>query len=240
MTEITDKILPPWPAWPEGCRDTASCERNRACMYITCVRSDIGIGRDIGDEIDRAIAGRASPAAPVPGVAKRIAELPTQENCYRIPACERTDVEQFVAQYQPIISPNTKNWRRDLLAALQSVAICTDSTASALAAKDAEIERLTALLNTPETRDFTDAVIIEAAHQRERWGNDHDAGKTDADWFWLIGYLAGKALHNPPNGMEPTEARLHRIITVAAAAANWHAAVSGTDTSMRPGIEEPR
>jgi hypothetical protein len=35
------------------------------------------------------------------------------------------------------------------------------------------------------------------------------------------------------------EKRRHRIITVAAAALNWHAAVSGTDTSMRPGIETP-
>lgn len=90
----------------------------------------------------------------------------------------------------------------------------------------AEVERLTALLNTPEIVDFAKAVQIEAAHQRERWGSEHDAGKTDADWFWLIGYLAGKALHNPPtdDGRTPEEARLHRIITVAAAAANWHAA----------------
>jgi hypothetical protein len=67
-----------------------------------------------------------------------------------------------------------------------------------------EARKLRALLNTPELLDFAKAVQLEAAHQRARWGSDHDAGKTDADWFWLIGYLAGKALHNP--GGDPREA----------------------------------
>lgn len=99
----------------------------------------------------------------------------------------------------------------------------------------AERDDLKAKLNTPEIHDFAEAVVLEAAHQRERWAADHDAGKTDADWFWLIGYLAGKALHNP-NGDH--DKRLHRIITIAAAACNWHAAVSGSDTRMRPGIDD--
>ena len=98
-----------------------------------------------------------------------------------------------------------------------------------------EVKRLRALLNTPEIADFAKAVQLEAAHQRERWPSEQDAGKTDADWFWLIGYLAGKALHNP--GGEPDK-QLHRIITVAAAAANWHAAKLG-QTNMRPGIATP-
>jgi hypothetical protein len=107
-----------------------------------------------------------------------------------------------------------------------------------------ELDRVTALLNSPEILNFAQAVQLEAAHQRERWGTEHDGGKTDADWFWLIGYLAGKALHNPaPEGVRPTHAymfekRLHRIVTVAAAACNWHAAVLG-QTNMRPGIAPP-
>lgn len=101
--------------------------------------------------------------------------------------------------------------------------------------RDAALARL----NTPEVKDFAAAVVLEAQHQRARWSTEHDAGKTDADWFWLIGYLAGKALHNPPNEMPPNDARLHRIITVAAAAANWHAATSGSSNAMRPGIEPP-
>lgn len=95
-----------------------------------------------------------------------------------------------------------------------------------------ENSRLSGLINNPHTADFLEAVRLEAAHQRERWGSDHDSGKTDAAWFWLVGYLAGKALHKP-------EKQLHHIITTAAACLNWHAARTGVDTRMRPGIEEP-
>lgn len=95
-------------------------------------------------------------------------------------------------------------------------------------------------INTPELYDFVLAVENEALHQRERWGVKDDGGKADADWFWLIGYLAGKALHNPAKeDMGARDARLHRIVTVAAAAANWHAATLGTYAAMRPGIEAP-
>lgn len=112
-----------------------------------------------------------------------------------------------------------------------------DAALAKLAALEAEAVRMKALLNAPEVHDFALGVKLEAAHQRERWPSEHDAGKTDADWFWLIGYLAGKALHNP--GEDPKgEKRLHRVVTIGAAAANWHAALLGK-TNMRPGIETP-
>src|SRR4051812_35584449 len=41
------------------------------------------------------------------------------------------------------------------------------------------------IINTPETADFMAGVPLEAAHQRERWKSEHDAGKTPFDWFWL-------------------------------------------------------
>lgn len=91
-----------------------------------------------------------------------------------------------------------------------------------------------AKINTPHTTDFMEAVAIEAAHQRDRWGTDHDAGKTDADWFWLLGWLSGKAVHATDD-----QKRLHHIITTAAACLNWHAARSGVDNRMRPGIAPP-
>ena len=97
-------------------------------------------------------------------------------------------------------------------------------------ANTVDLDRLRSLLNTPEIHDFAKAVVLGALHQRERWGSDHDAGKTDADWFWLIGYLAGKALHNPDGDREK---RLHRIITIAAAACNWHAAIFASDCGVR-------
>lgn len=88
-------------------------------------------------------------------------------------------------------------------------------------------------LGIPEIEDFFEAAKKEAAYQRKHWGSDHDAGKTEADWLWLIGYLAGKALHNPGGNRAK---KLHRIITVAAAACNWHAATLGK-TNMRPGSD---
>lgn len=82
-----------------------------------------------------------------------------------------------------------------------------------------QIAEANKLLNTPELVDFAAAVQREAAHQRLRWGAEHDAKKRDSDWFWLIGYLAGKALH-----ASTTEKKLHHVVTTAAALANWHAA----------------
>jgi len=104
--------------------------------------------------------------------------------------------------------------------------------ASAIAAKNA----LQAHLDSPELHDFTAAVVREAAHQRARWGSEHDDGKTPADWFWLIGYLAGKALHAHVLG--DIKKALHHTISSAASLANWHAAILGK-TTMRPGIETP-
>ena len=99
----------------------------------------------------------------------------------------------------------------------------------------AELERLRMLVNTPTLHSFRDGVVLEAAHQRERWGSEHDVGKAPADWFWLVGYLAGKALHAQTSG--DTEKALHHTISTAAALANWHASITGEHTAMRPGID---
>lgn len=105
-----------------------------------------------------------------------------------------------------------------------------------LAQARAERDAAQRLLDTPELHDFSKAVPLEAAHQRKRWGNDHDDGKAPQDWFWLVGYLAGKALRSHIDG--DTDKALHHTVTVAAACANWHAAILGK-TNMRPGIESP-
>jgi hypothetical protein len=102
--------------------------------------------------------------------------------------------------------------------------------------KALEIERLRSVLNAPETEDFFAGIELEAAHQRERWGSDHDAGKDHADWFWLIGYLAGKCLAAAI--AKDREKALHHTISTAAALANWHRAIKGFG-NMRPGIEPP-
>lgn len=97
--------------------------------------------------------------------------------------------------------------------------------------------RLREKLNTPQLANFSEAVISEAAHQRERWGSEHDAGKGPLDWFWLIGFLAQKAAFAAIAG--DVEKALHHTISTAAALANWHAALAGDDNRMRPGIETP-
>lgn len=98
-------------------------------------------------------------------------------------------------------------------------------------------ERFQALLNTPEVEDFLQGVKVEAPHQVERWTATHDDGKYASDWFWLVGFLAGKILHNLAIG-EIDKAR-HHCITTAAALYNWHAAITGKSSAMRPGIANP-
>lgn len=98
-----------------------------------------------------------------------------------------------------------------------------------------ENERLLALINTPHTGDFIEAVKIEAAHQQLRWGERHDAGKEASDWFWLLGYLSGKALAAFVRG--DREKGLHHIISSAAALLNWHRHVTGASTGTHQGIE---
>ena len=110
-------------------------------------------------------------------------------------------------------------WADDFRARLREKAGEKDARIADLERQLADVK---AKLNTPELIDFREAVVIEAAHQRERWGSNHDADKTAADWFWLIGYLAGKALHADKAG--ETDKLRHHIITTAAACANWHAA----------------
>jgi len=103
---------------------------------------------------------------------------------------------------------------------------------------DAEILRLDALINTPSIDNFLEALRLEAAHQCERFGVDADAGKEPPDWFWLLGYLAGKALAAAIAGNR--EKALHHTISTAAACLNWHAHMTGERTRMRPGVEIPK
>lgn len=95
-------------------------------------------------------------------------------------------------------------------------------------------DALRAKLNTPHVADFIEALRVEAAHQVERWGVEHDAGKRPEDWIALVTYLLGKATKAHYDG--DRDKLLHHVITVAAACANWHANATGVDTRMRPGV----
>lgn len=131
------------------------------------------------------------------------------------------DRDEFLAKFapQPEGDQPTSAFDGDLRAELDRVR--------------AERDALAGRLNTPELVDFAAGTVSEAAHQRARWGSAHDAGKTPADWFWLVGYLAGKALHAQTAGN--TDKALHHTISTAAALANWHGAILGTH-GMRPGL----
>lgn len=97
----------------------------------------------------------------------------------------------------------------------------------------AEVARLNALINTPETTDFIEGVKREAVHQRERWGAPHDREKSAEHWYWLVGYLAGKALRAAITG-NADKAR-HHTISSAAALLHWHAAISQDETGTGAG-----
>jgi hypothetical protein len=101
----------------------------------------------------------------------------------------------------------------------------------------AELQRLRAAINTPQIADFAAAIRLEAVHQVERWGVDHDAGKRAEDWVTLVAYLLGKATraHYDRDG----DKLLHHVITIAAVCSNWHAALTGADNRMRPGVASP-
>lgn len=100
----------------------------------------------------------------------------------------------------------------------------------------AEALRLDELVNSPHTANFFEAARLECAHQIKRWGTVHDRAKEPQDWFWLIGYLAGKALHAHVSG--DISKALHHTISSAAALANWHAALSLVDNRMQPGSSD--
>ncbi|CAN5436564.1 hypothetical protein BH10PSE18_BH10PSE18_18770 [soil metagenome] len=96
--------------------------------------------------------------------------------------------------------------------------------------------QLHALINTPQTEDFLSAVRLEAAHQVDRWGDAHARGKSAENWFWLVGYLAGKALRAAVLGDKPKA--LHHTISSAAACCNWWKAITADTTGRGIGADE--
>lgn len=102
-----------------------------------------------------------------------------------------------------------------------------------LAANNREVERRRAaerrlselenILNSPAVSEWHQGVRIETAHQVARWGAGHDSGKSPEDWFWLLGYLGGKALHAAKSG--DLDKAKHHTISSGAALCNWFRAL---------------
>lgn len=83
----------------------------------------------------------------------------------------------------------------------------------------------------PITEDFLQGVVAEKDHQVRRWGTTQDRNKAPADWFWLLGYLGGKALHAHNDG--DREKALHHTISSAAVLAHWHDAIKNGGPSLK-------
>lgn len=83
----------------------------------------------------------------------------------------------------------------------------------------------------PIVEDFWEGVKAEKAHQVKRWGTTNDRNKTPADWFWLVGYLAGKALASSIKG--DREKALHHCISTAAVLSHWHDSLGGNSNSLK-------
>lgn len=83
-----------------------------------------------------------------------------------------------------------------------------------------QVEELRQERDNPGVLNFLSDAQKEAWHQRERWGEEHDAGKTDLDWFWTLGFLSQKAAQAAI--LEDYDKALHHTISSAAMLANWH------------------
>lgn len=125
----------------------------------------------------------------------------------------------------------------EMLDRLLSSASCISQkqTADMVLADAKHAHQLHALVNNPHTADFLEAVKLEAAHQRDRFGEAHERGKSAENWFWLVGYLAGKCLRACITG--DTDKALHHTISAAAALANWYEAIKRDDTGSSLGAD---
>ncbi len=110
---------------------------------------------------------------------------------------------------------------------------CSRSQATLIGELRTQLEELNRAVNTPEVEDFLKGVRLEAAHQVLRWGESHDRSKSTENWYWLVGYLAGKASRAHIEG--DREKALHHTISTAAALLHWHAAIVADDSMVGVG-----
>lgn len=91
----------------------------------------------------------------------------------------------------------------------------------------ADLDRLSALeraIGVPTVTDFDRGVVLEAAHQADRWGTGHDADKSASDWVWLVAHLVTKSAEAWRAGN--FDRARHHAISAAAVLRTWHGHVS--------------
>lgn len=111
-----------------------------------------------------------------------------------------------------------------------------DVVRAAIADEHMEHSLLQESLSRPEIDDFWEGIVTEAAHQRQRWGDAHDRDKSAENWFWLVGYLSGKALRAAIEG-DKAKAK-HHTISTAAALFQWHKAICSDESGCGIGHDE--
>jgi DNA-binding transcriptional regulator YdaS (Cro superfamily) len=193
---------------------------------------------DAGEE-DRYTVGYAQGQADATQLHQWMQDKAWQDTVLMLVHYQRLAERTWLVGHEEAAAKLAKWWRHArALSATKSVEDIAATPAPAVDAVPAgEVERQAIrneIINAPETADFMAGVPLEAAHQRERWGADHDAGKMPLDWFWLIGFLAQKAADAAMRG--DIKKAKHHTISTGAALANWHAALTGADIKMRPGI----
>jgi hypothetical protein len=97
---------------------------------------------------------------------------------------------------------------------------------------EADAARMRSIIDRPDPHDFMVASEVEARFQIDKWGTGDGFptafnGTADHDFVYLIAYLVGKVAATPDGDHAK---KLHRITTIAAAAANWHAVRSASPT----------
>lgn len=108
--------------------------------------------------------------------------------------------------------------------------VCNDNGTSARVITDliAEVARLNVIIHAPESDDFLKGVVIEAEYQRQLHGVDaSDARFEWHQWYWVVGYLLGKALAACKSGEGNGEKAKHHLVTSAALINNWHNVLIG-------------
>lgn len=78
-------------------------------------------------------------------------------------------------------------------------------------------------IGMPYIEHFLSAVSAEADFQRKKWGAAHDRSKSTENWYWLVGYLAGKALFSAIKGDK--DKAMHHCVSAAAALMQWHSSI---------------
>lgn len=201
---------------------------------LACLGADLAV-EGLVEEIDEALA------AIDPDTGLQVADLvaccsdndrlldKAQEECTKLRAdlaeMERPLDAQMARLNAALIAANEENLRLSLAlseaddvaaAALAALAQRVDQVTTVQQERDALLEQI----NSPVTEEFILGTRNEIVHQVHRYGTVHDRAKEPQEWYFLLGYLAGKILRAQIDG--DREKALHHTISSAAMLGNWH------------------